>query len=219
MAHSTRRSHSVAFVTLLACSALSLGQVEGSAAALGAPAAVAAKAKCEFKSKAKCKHKRKVVGPSMYVSGFSVNRIFIPHGATVTNPAKCDSLVTAGAPHSPGPPQNVYFGVFAHATAIPANAPTREQYSIPEVWGGFAGLNVQATLSPPGPWSKTFGNGPGPFESPPGSPKEIFHGGSIDIGQIESPEAAGLDGKYTWTVTVDVGPHVLTSTATITVDC
>ena len=209
--------------SLLVCGALLLGQLAATAPALAGaagprPAARAAATKCKSKSKSKCKRK-KAVGPSMYVSGFSVNRVFIAHGTTLTNPEKCDSLVSAGAPHSPGPPQNVYFGVFVHATAIPADAPTREQYSIPEAWGGFAGLNVQATLSPPAPWSKTFGDGPGPFESPPGPAREIFHGGSIDVGQVEAPEASQLDGKYTWTVSVEVGPHVLTSTATITVDC
>jgi hypothetical protein len=206
-------------VLVLAFVVLGLGQLESSAAAQGAATAVAAKAKCKFKSKAKCKHKPKAVGPSMYVSGFSINRIFIPHGATVTSPTKCDSLVSAGSPGSPGPPQNVYFGVFIHATAIPGSAPTSEQYSIPEVWGGFAGLNEQATLTPPAPWSKSFGAGPGPFESPPGPAKEIFHGDSINIGQIESPEASGFNGKYTWTVDVEVGPHKLTSTATITIHC
>ena len=212
---------------LLACACIGSVCLPAAAIAATAPgiraheASSKPKAKCKPKPKVKCKSKAKpkVAGPSVSLPGFSVNRIFIPTGTTLTNPTKCDSLVSAGAPHTAGPPQNVYFGVFARASAIPASAPTREQYSIPEVWGGLAGLNVQATLSPPGPWSSTFGTGPGPFEGPPGSSKGIFHGGSIDIGQIESPEAAGLDGKYTWTISVETGGHTLTSTANITVSC
>jgi hypothetical protein len=182
--------------------------------------AQAAAARCKAKHRHKCKAKPKTpTGPSLTVAGFSLNQTFVASATKMTNPSVCAGIVGASSAAAPGPPQNVDFAVYMKATGIPADAPTQEQYSIPEAWGGYAGLNVQATLSAAAPWSRVFGAGPGPFGGPPGSGKSVFHGGNIGFDDENGPSANEFDGTYTWTTSVVVGARTLSSTGTATVAC
>ena len=42
---------------------------------------------------------------------------------------------------------------------------------------------------------------------------------SAEEGEYEGPSAEEFDGTYSYTASVKVGPHTLTSTAKVTVDC
>jgi hypothetical protein len=169
------------------------------------------------KAKHKKKKKKKAVGPSLSVIGFGVNRLYVPNGATITSSRDCDEIVGADSPV--GPPQNVYLLVYLRATDIPADAPTQIADTLPD----GDDLASDPTLSPPTPWSKAFAKGGFGFGSPDGDQADLFHGlivsASDEEGSGEGPSAEEFDGTYSYTATTEVGPHKLTSTAKVTVDC
>jgi hypothetical protein len=161
--------------------------------------------------------KQKPVGPSLSVMGFGVNRLFVPKGTTVKSSSMCDEMVGSDSPI--GPPQQVYLTVYVRATDIPAHAPTQIKDSLPE---GEEELDIPE-LTPPAPFSRAFAKGSFLFGAPSGSQKDLFYtpivSSSAEEGQYEGPSAEEFDGAYSYTASVKVGPHTLTSTAKVTVDC
>jgi hypothetical protein len=160
---------------------------------------------------------KKPVGPSLSVMGFGVNRLFVPKGTTVKSSSMCDEMVGADGPI--GPPQQVYLTVYARATAIPAHAPTQIKDSLPE---GDEELD-NPEFTPPAPFSRAFAKGSFLFGAPSGSQKDLFYtlivSSSAEEGEFEGPSAEEFDGTYSYTASVKVGPHTLTSTAKVTIDC
>ncbi len=160
---------------------------------------------------------KKPAGPSLSVIGFGVNRLFVAKGTTVKSSSMCDEMVDSDS--SIGPPQQVYLTVYARATAIPAHAPTQIKDSLPE---GDEELDIPE-FTPPAPFSRAFAKGSFLFGAPAGSQKNLFYtlivSSSAEEGEYEGPSAEEFDGTYSYTASVKVGPHTLTSTAKVTVDC
>jgi hypothetical protein len=159
----------------------------------------------------------KAVGPSLSVIGFGVNRLFVPKGTTVKSSSMCDEMVGSDTPI--GPPQQIYLTVYARATDIPPHAPTQIKDSLPE---GDEELDIPE-FTTPAPFSKAFAKGAFSFGAPEGNQKDLFYtailSASAEEGEYEGPSAEEFDGTYSYTASVKVGPHTLTSTAKVTVDC
>jgi hypothetical protein len=212
---------------LLAAAMLALPSYSALATPSGSHRVVSASKKAKHKKKqkkskkkAKPKQEEKAAGPSVSVVGLGINRLYVPAGKTVSSNAQCAEMVASENPSVPiGPPQQVYLVAFMRATDIPASAPTRIADELPE---GDSDLD-EPELSPPTPWSKAFASGSFVFGSPPGSTKDLFHAlilsASAEEGEYEGPSAEEFDGIYSWTVSVEVGGHTLTSAAKVTVDC
>jgi hypothetical protein len=181
--------------------------------------AVAAKAKPKKKHKKRKKVAPKATGPALTVLGFGVNRLFLADGKTVTSGAECSEMVDGEGGSPIGPPQQVYLQVYVRASNIPGDAPVQIQDSLPEA---DEQLEV-ATLSPYGTWSKAFGPSRIGIGAPPGSQKNVFStlivSSSDEAGQNEGPSAEDFDGTYSFTASVQVAGHTLTSTAKGTVEC
>jgi hypothetical protein len=159
----------------------------------------------------------KAAGPSLSVIGWGVNRLFVPKGTTVKSSNMCEEMV-ASDDGPIGPPQQVYMTVYARATGIPNHAPTQIKDTLPE---GAQGGDIPE-LTPPVPFSRVFTKGTS-FGAPDESTKDIFYGAilsfSAEEGEYEGPSAEEFDGTYSYTASVKVGPHTLTSTAKVTVEC
>jgi hypothetical protein len=159
----------------------------------------------------------KAAGPSLSVIGWGVNRLFVPKGTTVKSSSMCEEMV--GSDDGPiGPPQQVYLTVYARATGVPNHSPTQIKDSLPE---GSEEADI-TELTPPVPFSRVFTKGTS-FGAPDESTKDLFYGAilsfSAEEGAYEGPSAEEFDGAYSYTASVKVGPHTLTSTAKVTVDC
>jgi hypothetical protein len=160
---------------------------------------------------------QKAAGPSLSVIGWGVNRLFVPKGTTVKSSSMCDEMVGSDSPI--GPPQQIYLTVYARAIDIPSHAPTQIKDSLPE---GDEMSDIPE-LTPPVPFSRVFSKG-GSIGAPTDeSQKDLFYGAilssSAEEGEFEGPSAEEFDGTYSYTASVKVGPHTLTSTAKVTVDC
>jgi hypothetical protein len=164
------------------------------------------------------KTKHVATGPSLSVIGFGIDRLYVANGAKVTSSAKCSEMIDGnGGPI--GPPQQVDYDVVTRATAIPASAPTRTASDFTGPLQEFS----EPTLSKPTDWSVVGAKGAGLFAAPPGSQADLFNtlltGNLVQFGENEGPSAEEFDGKYSYTISVEVGGHTLTSTATAEVDC
>jgi hypothetical protein len=160
---------------------------------------------------------KKPAGPSLSVLGFGVNRLFVPRGSTVKASRMCDEIVDSDTPI--GPPQQVYLTVYLRAIALPKHAPTQIKDSLPL---GYEELD-NPELTPPVPFSRLFSGTGFAFGAPGGSQKNLFHNLIVSFnaehGSYEGPSAEEFDGTYSYTASAKVGPHTLTSTATVTVAC
>jgi len=57
------------------------------------------------------------------------------------------------------------------------------------------------------------------FGGPTGSIEDVFHGLLVGSDSEDGLSAEELDGTYSYTASVEVGPHTLTSTAKVSVAC
>jgi hypothetical protein len=160
----------------------------------------------------KAHHKKKRVkasGPSLALVGFGLNQEFIEPSAKVSASATCEAIIGSGAPG-----ENVRFTILLRATAIPGNAPTTIQQMIP--WDGGI-FNEGPGTTKPVPWSGVFGPGT-QLVNYSGSRKQIFQTGT----STSFPEGVGgsdIDGTYSFSITVQVGPHMLSAQGSIIVAC
>jgi hypothetical protein len=161
--------------------------------------------------------KPKAAGPSLSIIGWGINRLFVPKGTTVKSSQMCEEMV--GSDDGPiGPPQQVYLTVYTEATAVPNHPPTQFKDSLPE---GSEQVDEPEFTSPV-PFSRIFSKGSS-FGAPDTSAKNLFYTAllsfSAEEGEYEGPSAEEFDGTYSFTASAKVGPHTLTSTAKVTVDC
>jgi hypothetical protein len=208
-------------ILLAISAALAAAAAPASASAASVSSAKAKSGSSKHSTKHSTKHKKTkkvAVGPSLSVIGFGIDRLYVANGAKVTSAAKCSEMVDGnGGPV--GPPQQVDYDVLSRATAIPADAPTR-------IAGTFSGPLEELsdpTLSQPADWSVVAAKGPGLFAAPPGSRADLFNtlltGNLAQFGENEGPSAEEFDGDYSYTISVEVGGHTLTSTASVKVEC
>lgn len=157
-------------------------------------------------------HKKKRVkasGPSLALVGFGLNQQFVKPSAKVSASATCAAIIGSGAPG-----ENVRFTILVQATAIPANAPATMQQMIP--WDGGI-FNQEPGTTKPLPWSGLFGPGV-QFVNYLGSTKQIFHTGT-STSFTEGVSGSDIDGTYSFSITVPVGPHMLSAQGSIVVAC
>lgn len=151
----------------------------------------------------------KASGPSLALVGFGLNQQFIEPGAKVSSNATCAAIIGSGAPG-----ENVRFTILLRATAIPANAPTTIQRTIP--WDGGV-FNESPGTTTPVPWSGVFGPGT-QLVNYPGSTKQIFQTGT-STSFTEGVNGSEIDGTYSFSITVPVGPHTLSAQGSILLAC
>jgi hypothetical protein len=201
----------------LAVSGLCLAVFSVSAVAAAAPSPTAAVTTGRGGTLRRASSHGKTAAPSLSVIGWGVNRLFVLKGTTVKSSSMCEEMV-ASDDGPIGPPQQVYLTVYARATDIPNHAPTQIKDSLPE---GAEESDIPE-LTPPVPFSRVFTKGTS-FGAPDESTKGLFYAGilsfSAEEGEYEGPSAEEFDGTYSYTASVKVGPHTLTSTAKVTVDC
>lgn len=160
----------------------------------------------------------KAAGPSLSVIGWGVNRLFVPKGTTVKSSTKCEELVASNSGTPIGPPQQIYLTVYVEASNIPNHAPIQIKDELPERWEE---VSIRE-FSEPVPFSRVLSKGSS-IGAPADATKNLYYGGilseSAEAGEYEGPSAEEFDGTYSYTASVKVGPHTLTSTAKVTVDC
>jgi hypothetical protein len=160
----------------------------------------------------KAHHKKKRVkasGPSLALVGFGLNQQFIKPSAKVSSSATCEAIIGSGEPG-----ENIRFTILLRATAIPASAPTTMQQMIP--WDGGI-FNEGPGSTTPVPWSRVFGAGT-QLVNYSGSRKQIFQTGT-STSFTEGVSGSDIDGTYSFSITVPVGPHMLNAQGSILVAC
>lgn len=165
--------------------------------------------KTHHKKKKKKKTRVKASGPSLALVGFGLNQQFIKPSAKVSTNASCEAIIGSGAPG-----ENVRFTILLRATAIPASAPTTMQQTIP--WEGGIFSQGPGTTTPV-PWSGLFGPGT-QFVNYSGSTKQIFQTGT-STSFLEGVTGSDIDGTYSFSISVPVGPNVLSAQGSIIVAC
>lgn len=160
----------------------------------------------------------KAAGPSLSVIGWGVNRLFVPKGTTAKSTSECEKLVASDNGTPIGPPQQIYLTVYVEASGIPAHSHIQIKDQLPERWEEAS----ITEFTDPVPFSRVLTKGAS-IGAPEGAPKNLYYGGILsenaEAGTYEGPSAEEFDGTYSYTASVKVGPHTLTSTAKVTVDC
>lgn len=190
-----------ALATLLSQSAL--------AGALTTSPARSAVTRHPHKPHHKQKKRVKASGPSLTLVGFGLNQQFIKPSAKVSDRATCAAIIGSGAPG-----ENVRFTILLRATAIPSNAPTTMQQMIP--WDGGV-FNEGPGTTKPVPWSGVFGPGTQSVNYS-GSTKQIFQTGT-STSFTEGVSGSDIDGTYSFSISVPVGPHMLSAQGSILIAC